>query len=114
VPAQYAGRLFHRHNANVTLMRTTPAECAQIGGFIARKLNASIGPVTFLIPERGVSALDIAGGAFFDPAADAALFGAIAENGRWSGDHKLIRVPHHINEPAFAQAAVAAFREIME
>ena len=33
----------------------------------------------FLIPEKGVSALDIEGGAFFDPEADAALFDAIEE-----------------------------------
>ena len=32
VPGRYAGRLFHQHNANVTLMRTTPAECTAIGG----------------------------------------------------------------------------------
>lgn len=31
VPARYANRHFHRHNANVTLMRTNAAECTAIG-----------------------------------------------------------------------------------
>lgn len=114
MPSRYAGRLVHRHNANVTLMRTTPEECSQIGRFIAGKLNAAIGPVTFLIPEKGISALDIEGGAFHDPDADAALFAAVTETGRWSGDHKLVRLPLHINDPAFAAAAVHAFRNLME
>ena len=112
VPARYTGRTFYRHNANVTLMRTTPEECAAIGAWIGRKLDACDGPVRMLIPEAGVSALDIEGGAFRDPVADAALFEGLAASARWSGNRRLIRLPFHINDPAFADAAVAAFREI--
>ena len=39
VPAQFTDRTFYRHNANVTLMRTTPEENAAIGADIARKLS---------------------------------------------------------------------------
>ena len=77
VPEHYRGRLLYEHNPNVTLMRTTADECREIGEWIGAKLNACEGPVRFLIPEKGVSALDIEGGAFFDPEADAALFDAI-------------------------------------
>ena len=77
VPAQCAARLFYKHNPNVTLMRTTAEECRAIGEWIGEKLNACEGPVRFLIPEKGVSALDIEGGAFWDPEADAALFSAL-------------------------------------
>ena len=31
VPAKFRGRNLYRHNSNVTLMRTTPEECAAIG-----------------------------------------------------------------------------------
>jgi uncharacterized protein (UPF0261 family) len=113
VPARYAGRRFYPHNANVTLMRTTPDECRAIGAFIGRKLMACEGPVRFLIPERGVSALDIDGGAFWDPEADAALFDAVEAGADWTASRRLIRLPFHINDPAFADAAVAAFEEIM-
>ena len=112
VPAQFRGRRLHRHNPNVTLMRTTVEENAKFGRFIAGKLNRMEGPVRFLIPEGGVSGLDVPGGPFWDPAADKALFDAIAAEFRPGPMRKLVRLPLHINDPAFAQALAAQFREI--
>jgi uncharacterized protein (UPF0261 family) len=112
VSPHYAGRLLYKHNPNVTLMRTTAEECRRIGEWLAEKLNACEGPVRFLIPERGVSALDIEGGAFFDPDADKVLFDTIEGAVRWGQNRKLERLPCHINDPEFAAAAVAAFQEI--
>jgi uncharacterized protein (UPF0261 family) len=113
VPSTFAGRLFYHHNPNVTLMRTTPQECRQIGDWIGRKLSACNGPVRFLIPERGVSALDVEGGAFFDPEADAALFSAIEASFVVSADRRIERLPLHINDPAFASAVVDNFLSII-
>ena len=31
VPAKFKGRTFYQHNPQVTLMRTTPAECRELG-----------------------------------------------------------------------------------
>jgi uncharacterized protein (UPF0261 family)/ABC-type branched-subunit amino acid transport system ATPase component len=112
VPPKYRERRLHKHNPNVTLMRTTAEECAQIGRFIARKLNAMPGPVRFLIPEGGLSGLDQPGGPFWDPAADKALFEGISKEFRSGGNRKLIRMHNHINDPAFAGALVAHFEEI--
>jgi uncharacterized protein (UPF0261 family) len=112
VPERYRDRLFHRHNPNVTLMRTTTEECRGIAAWIAAKLNACEGPVRFLIPEGGVSALDAPGGAFHDPAADAALFDTLEAELRQTPGRRLVRLPFHINDPAFADALVAAWREI--
>lgn len=112
VPERYAGRLFYRHNPNVTLMRTTSAECAQIGRWIGEKLNLCYGPVRFLIPEKGVSALDIEGGAFFDPQADAVLFAALEATVKPTAARRIVRLPLHINDPQFAEAAVAAYCDI--
>jgi len=113
VPARYAGRLLYRHNPQVTLMRTTPEECAQIGKWIAERLNLCAGPVHLLIPERGISALDVPGGAFHDPVADAALFSAVERELVRTASRRLTRLPLHINDPAFAAAAVAAFAETL-
>jgi len=110
VPEKFANRLFYQHNANVTLMRTTPDENRAIGRFLAQKLERATGPVTMLLPLRGVSALDIEGGAFHDPAADAALFDAIRSGCDWTGSRRLVELDCHINDPAFAAAAVEAFR----
>jgi len=112
VPDRYKGRTLYRHNPNVTLMRTTAAECVEIGAWIAHRLNACEGPVRFLIPEGGVSALDAPGQPFHDPEADAALFGALEQGLRQTADRRLRRLPLHVNDPAFADALVAAWREI--
>ncbi|MCZ8104350.1 MAG: Tm-1-like ATP-binding domain-containing protein [Burkholderiaceae bacterium] len=112
VPAPFRGRNLYRHNQNVTLMRTTREECAKIGRFIAGKLNRMDGPVRFLIPEGGVSALDAPGKPFWDPDADRALFDAIAADFRPGADRRLVRLPHNLNDPEFADALVAAFLEV--
>jgi uncharacterized protein (UPF0261 family)/ABC-type branched-subunit amino acid transport system ATPase component len=112
VPAQFKDRVLYKHNPNVTLMRTTPEENARMGRFIADKLNRMEGPVRFLIPEGGVSGIDAPGKPFRDPAADKALFDALSANFRSTGNRKLIRLPHHINDQAFADALVANFNEI--
>ena len=114
VPSQFQGRKLHVHNQNVTLMRTTPEECARIGRFLVDKLNRMEGPVRFLIPDGGVSALDAPGQAFWDPAADKALFDAIAGGFRSGVNRRLIRSPHNINDPEFADALVGQFLEIVD
>ena len=74
VPERFRGRLLHVHNAQVTLMRTTPEENRRCARWIAGKLNRATSPFRILIPEHGVSALDAPGQPFHDPEADAALF----------------------------------------
>jgi uncharacterized protein (UPF0261 family) len=112
VPVRFRGRKLYKHNDNVTLMRTTPTECATIGRFIAEKLNRMEGPVRFIIPEGGVSLLDAPGQPFWDPEADKALFGMIDTYFRSGANRKLIRLPFNVNDPKFAEAMVAAFDEI--
>lgn len=113
VPERYRTRRLHAHNANVTLMRTTAEEMREAGRWMARKLNASPGPVRLLLPEGGVSAIDAPGQVFHDPQADAALFAALEESFVDDARHRLVRVPHHINAPAFAEAVVRHVRETM-
>src|SRR5262245_9666274 len=113
VPERYRARKLHVHNPNVTLMRTTPEENTRMGQWIGEKLNRCDGPVRFLLPEKGLSGIDAMGEPFHDPAADAALFKALADTVRQTERRKLIRLPQHINEPAFAAALVANFLELM-
>jgi uncharacterized protein (UPF0261 family) len=112
VPERFKGRNLYRHNPNVTLMRTTAEECRLIGEFIAQKLNAMQGAVRFLIPEKGLSAIDKEGQVFYDPQANQALFSALQANFRTTAKHKLIKLPLHINDEAFAQALVDAWTEV--
>ena len=112
VPERFRLRKLYKHNPNVTLMRTTASECRAIGTWIAERLNACEGPVRFLIPEKGVSALDAPGQAFHDPEADDALFVALEKSLKQTASRRLTRLPCHINDPAFSAALVQNFREI--
>ncbi len=114
VPERFRTRKLHRHNPNVTLMRTTAEENERIGRFIVGKLNRMEGPVRFLIPEGGVSGVDAPDRPFWDPEADKRLFDTIAANFRNGANRRLVRLPHHLNDPAFADALVAAFNEIAQ
>jgi len=112
LPAPFRDRKLHVHNANVTLMRTTPDECRRIGQFLVDKLNRMQGPVRFLIPQGGVSLLDAPGQPFWDPAADKALFDVLTSGFRGGADRRLITLPHNINDQAFIDALVRNFLEI--
>jgi uncharacterized protein (UPF0261 family)/ABC-type branched-subunit amino acid transport system ATPase component len=112
VPSQFRGRNLYKHNPNVTLMRTTPEENARVGEWIAAKLNRMEGPVRFIIPEGGVSLLDAPGKAFWDPAADKALFSAIERHFRATSQRKLVKLPFNINDAGFVEGLLAQFRDI--
>lgn len=111
VPAKFQGRTFYQHNPQVTLMRTTPEECARLGCIIAQKVNASIGPVTVLIPRKAISVISAPGQKFHDPAADEALFGALRSNLR--PDIEVIEMDCAINDPPFAEACAHALLKQM-
>jgi uncharacterized protein (UPF0261 family) len=102
VPAQFKERTLYKHNANVTLMRTTPQECAELGRIIASKLNRATGPTALFIPLKGVSAIDQEGQPFYLPAADAALFESLRRNIR--PPVEVVELDMHINDPEFAAA----------
>ncbi len=95
-------------------MRTTPDENIVVGKWIGEKLNRCEGPVRFLIPEEGLSALDAPGQPFFDPEADEALFNAIEATVRKSGSRIVRRLPFHINDPGFGFALVRSFLEVID
>jgi uncharacterized protein (UPF0261 family)/ABC-type branched-subunit amino acid transport system ATPase component len=113
IPERYRKRKFHVHNPQVTLMRTTAEENDRIGRFIGERLNRMDGPVRFLLPEKGVSALDAAGQPFFDLEADQALFRALEHTVHQTANRRLIRVPHNINDAEFVSAVVTAFRSLV-
>ena len=112
VPERFRGRLFHRHNATVTLMRTTPAENEAIGRWMVDVLSQSTADVVVMLPLKGVSALDAEGMPFHDPEADAALFRVLHEGLDSHPNVTVVDRPHHINDPLFALEAVLALKMI--
>jgi uncharacterized protein (UPF0261 family) len=112
VPPQFEDRNLYVHNPSVTLMRTTPAECAELGRIIARKLSGAQGPVALFIPLNGVSAIDVDGAPFHDPDADRALFQALRDH--VTENVELHELEHNINDPEFAQAMVDKLVEYLQ
>jgi uncharacterized protein (UPF0261 family) len=112
VPNKYKDRLFYKWNPNVTLMRTTPEENAQLGRILAEKANQSTAPVAFFLPLKGVSILDSPGGEFWWPEANEALFAAIKAHVR--EDIPVIELDCNINDAAFAEAVTGQLLEFLE
>ena len=109
VPAKFSNRTFYIHNPQVTLMRTTPSECAELGAILAKKVNAYTVPSAVMIPRKAISVISAPGKAFHDAAADAALFNALRQGSK---------VPVHefdceINDPVFATACANKLIELM-
>jgi uncharacterized protein (UPF0261 family) len=112
VDKRFADRRLHVHNAQVTLMRTTPEENRQIARWIARKLNRATSPLVVLIPEGGVSAIDAPGQPFYDPDADAALFNELEACVEQNEQRRILRLPYHINDKPFAEQLVNEFLKL--
>jgi uncharacterized protein (UPF0261 family) len=109
VAEKFNDRRFYQHNAQVTLMRTNPEECAELGRILAAKCNLSTGPVSVLLPLRGISVISAPGQPFHWPEADAALFGEWKRHLR--ADIPVLEYNGNINDPAFAELCV---RELMK
>lgn len=113
VPEKFRSRNLYEHNSSVTLMRTTPQECAQLGAELARKASAATGPTSVFLPLRGISAIAVEGGAFHNQDADRALFDSI-RTGLKSTDVDLVEVDTDINDPGFARAMVDALHSAIQ
>ncbi len=111
VPPQFEGRNLYVHNPTVTLMRTTPEECAELGRQIGRKLSAATGATALFIPLRGISMIAVEGQPFHDAAADAALLAGLRET--LAPSVEVHEVNTDINDPAFAVAMADRLHELL-
>jgi uncharacterized protein (UPF0261 family) len=113
VPAKFAERLFYQHNPSVTLMRTTPDECAEIGRSIAERLSSADGPTEVILPLRGVSTIATVGETFHDESADRRCIDAIQSGLEGSG--VLVRtIDSDINDESFARECAQRLLALLE
>jgi len=124
VPEKWKDRIFYRHTPHITLMRTNVEESTALGEVFAKKMNRAAGPAMVLIPLDGFSAYDSpqgpkainlqggpAPGPWYWPEADRAFSRKLNEN----LDRLKVRYEEltlHVNDPGFAERAVAEL-EIM-
>jgi uncharacterized protein (UPF0261 family) len=111
VPERFRARNLYEHNPTVTLMRTTPEECRELGRTIGRKLSAARGPAALYVPLRGVSMLAVEGGPFHDAAADEALREGLRET--LADTVEVHELDMDINDPAFADATAERLHELI-
>ena len=112
VPEKFQSRRLHVHNPQITLMRTTAEENEAIGAWIVGRVNRMTGPVRFLLPLKGVSAIDKEDQPFHDPEADEALFDSIRTGWTNAPNRKLVEVDAHINDDVFTREALRQFRSL--
>jgi uncharacterized protein (UPF0261 family) len=110
ISTEYKDRRFYAHNPQVTLMRTTPQECTELGRIIGEKISRYPAPSTLMIPLRAISVISAAGQPFHDPAADLALFDSLRQH----CSLPVCELDEEINSPAFARACAAKLIEMME
>jgi uncharacterized protein (UPF0261 family) len=111
VPPQFEGRNLYVHNPTITLMRTTPEECGELGRTIGRKLSQASGPTVLFVPLKGVSMIAVEGQVFHDADADDALIGGLRET--LSDSVEVHEVETDINDPAFAVAMADRLHELI-
>jgi uncharacterized protein (UPF0261 family) len=112
VPDEFEDRHLHVHNPQVTLMRTTPEENAELGRILAEKVNGATGPSAVFLPLGGVSMIDVEGEDFHDPEADDALFEAIRDH--LDDDVELVEMDTDINDEDFAVAMAEKLDALLE
>lgn len=113
LPEKFKNRNIYKHNATVTLMRTTVEENQQLGEIIANKLNMAKGNTTLFLPLRGVSLIDVEGQPFYGPDEDQELFNTLRKNID-KQKIELFEMDTDINDEKFALAMAKKLEEMME
>jgi uncharacterized protein (UPF0261 family) len=110
IPPQFKGRKIFWYDFR-SGVRSSAEELMILAQTIASKLNKARGPVKVAIPMRGWSEADSEDGPLYEPETNQVFIDELRRLLR--PEFPIIEVDAHINEPAFAQAAVAALDELM-
>jgi uncharacterized protein (UPF0261 family) len=110
VPPEYRGRAWSMHGPNIVLVRTSKEDLEQVGRAIAERANRATGPIKILIPLRGYSDASREGAPLHDPGADRVFVEALKRH--LDSRVQVIELDCHINDDAFADAVIGAFREV--
>ncbi len=111
IPAEHRHRLAYRHTPEMTLCRVTAEEMVQVASVIAERLNRATGPAAVVVPLRGFSFPSREGHPLYDPESDQAFARTIKE--KLSERVQCVEVDCHINDPPYADTAVALLEELI-
>ena len=115
VPVDFHDRLLYEHNPDVTLVRTSIEECAELGRRISNRLKTyAVRPdkVRVFIPQGGFSMISTKGGPYHDEVADQILVESLEEGIANSGI-AVIRDRRAINDTGLAVDMAKALVELI-
>lgn len=107
LPPQYRDRPCHAHNRLIASVMATSAERRDTARRIADSLADAKGPTTLILPRRGIQEWDRPGEALHDAPGLAAFLDEMRAQVR--PPVRMIELDAHINDPAFADAALGVF-----
>ena len=107
IPAQYQDRPFHAHNRLIKSSGLNAEERRETAREVAKRLGKSNTPAHVILPNRGIEEWDRPGDVAHDPEA----FAAFCDEMRsvMKEPIKFTEIDAHINDQAFADAALAIF-----
>ena len=120
VPEKFTDREFFQFNKTNILMRTNAEEFDILGRIMAERLNEAEGPFAVLIPTQGFSehtkrmTHDLKGreiGPWDQPTIDAVFTRSLRRHLKIG---RIEELDMHINDPAFADACIMAFLEMVK
>ncbi len=107
-----ASRSYYVQDAYRVQARTNTEELRLIARIVAEKLNRAKGPVKFLIPMGGWSALSVKGQLLYDPDVDHAFVEELKKNLSPAIEVRELDLP--LNSPDFAMAVVEVFDAMVQ
>ena len=116
IPEEILKRKYVSHNPIHTHVKANYDEMFGLGTFIAERLGQSKGYGTVMVPERGFSQLNIAGGPIFEPESDRGFRDGLEDGFRRFPSEKatIKSVDLHINDPLFAETAVNELHALIQ
>ena len=106
-PPRYADRPAHAHNRLIASVSVDDTMRRTVAREIGQRLALGTGPRCVLLPTGGIEQWDRPGQPLHDPAGLAALVDELPRH--LADGTELVTLPAHINDEAFAQAALAVF-----
>lgn len=112
LPKDLSTRKYVYHNSNIVHVKLMEHEIVKVGEIIAERLNKSRGPVTVLIPLRGLRQNTSPGEALYSPEVDNAFIEVLHRGLR--REIKIVDVDANINDRIFSKAAAAELLGMLE
>ena len=110
--SRYRDRQTYRINSEIILVKVTPEEAVRVAEILAQKMNQSKGPVTLVIPLKGISRYDRPEYPFHNPDLDAVLFGQLKKS--LLPGIPVMEIDAHISEPEFGETCASLLLELLK